>query len=103
MIIFVSVDIISEESLPINRLLDMLKELITQSDTSELLACLFKLIEVKRGPIFLQQLWQKSGLALTDLLDSSRVSSFVKDNVSKQRNMHSSTYINNMYTLFLAP
>lgn len=73
---------ISEEALPLNRLFELSKKLINESDISKLLACLFKLIVIKKGAGFLQQLWQRSGLRLTDFLESSDINSFITGNVS---------------------
>lgn len=77
-----------EEALPLNRLFELSKKQIDQSDISKLLGCLFKLIVAKKGAALLQKLWQRSGLRFTDFLDNASVRSFLQANVSHNLLLH---------------
>lgn len=81
-VFIVSVDLICEEVLPLNRLNKSFEILIGQDQAARLLAPLFKQVISEKGPNFLQSIWQASGLQLTDFMPASQVDSFVKDNVS---------------------
>ncbi|KAJ8913562.1 hypothetical protein NQ315_017113 [Exocentrus adspersus] len=71
---------ICEEVMPLGRLHKSFQILISQGQAAKLLTPLFKLVVSERGPNFLQNIWQVSGLQLTDFMSGSQVDSFVKDN-----------------------
>ena len=65
-----------------NRLHKLLDSLISNNVGQKLLKPLFGLIVKEKGPNFLYNTWQNSGMQLVDFMSSSEVQLFVKENVS---------------------
>ncbi|KAJ8939180.1 hypothetical protein NQ318_017077 [Aromia moschata] len=74
------VDLVCEEVLPLNRLQKSFQILIKQGHAAKVLAALFKIVVTEKGPNFLQNAWQSSGLQVTDFMPSPQANSFIKDN-----------------------
>lgn len=53
-----------------------------QNHMAKLLGPLFKLLVTDKGPIFLQNLWNQSGLQMTDVISAESLNDFIDKNVS---------------------
>lgn len=73
---------ICQEALPLTTLHKCCEVLILQNHAGNLLKTLFSLIIQEKGPNFLQNIWQSSGLSFNDFLSEQDATKFVKDNVS---------------------
>ncbi|KAJ8985508.1 hypothetical protein NQ317_015052 [Molorchus minor] len=74
------VNLVCEEVLPLSRLYKSFQPLIKQDRAVEVLVPLFKFVVTEVGPNFLQNIWQVSGLQLTDFMPASQIKSFIEDN-----------------------
>lgn len=73
---------ICEEALPLKTLHKCCEVLISQKHAGNLLKNLFSLIIEEKGPNFLQNIWQSSGLSFNDfIVPAQDAATFVKDNV----------------------
>lgn len=66
----------------LNRLSKLLEPIASKGDGSKLLALIFRLIIEDKGPNYLQDMWQSSGVVLADFMNQNQVDAFIKDNVS---------------------
>lgn len=74
--------LICEDVLPLKRLHAVCGSLIENGHIKKLLSCLFKAIILENGPRYLSNIWQVSGLQLTDFMPNTEVNDFIKNNVS---------------------
>lgn len=79
--IYILVHPVCEEALSLKTLYKCCEILIAQNHAGNLLKVLFRLVIEEKGPNFLQNLWQASGLSFSDFLPSEDAAKFVKDNV----------------------
>lgn len=70
------------EALPLRTLHKCCEVLINQKHAGNLLKTLFSLIIQEKGPNFLHNLWQSSGLSFSDFLPAQDAEKYIKDNVS---------------------
>ncbi|XP_060516621.1 eukaryotic translation initiation factor 4 gamma 1 isoform X2 [Cylas formicarius] len=74
------VHLVYQQVLPFTRMHTVLKVVIDNNKAANILKPLFDLVICEKGPNFLQHIWQKSNLQLSDFIPSSEVPLFVKNN-----------------------
>lgn len=76
------VPLLTEGALNFDRLKTCMDVIISQGHSHKLLAQLLRQLIADKGPTFVTEIWQSSGVSFTDFMSSDIVNSFIKDNVS---------------------
>lgn len=76
------VPLVTEDVLTLSKLGSCMDILITQHHSHKLFAQLLKLLYTEKGPAYIIELWNSSGVSFTDFMSEEHVNSFIEDNVS---------------------